>query len=64
MAPNQFLNIFNDGSKEHYDLSADPFQLDNKLYHANPTTQSKKLEEYLLKLKNCGGGNCQTFETE
>jgi len=62
VAPNQMLNIYSDGSKEHYDLSADPYQLENKLHHSPPTLQSKTLEEYLNKLKNCGGGNCHVYE--
>lgn len=64
VAPNQFYNMYKDGSEEHYDLSSDPYQLENKLYNSSPEIQSNTLRQYLLKLKDCCCGNCQTFEDE
>lgn len=44
--------------KEYYDLTTDPYQLNNKYLHLNEK-KSVILQEDLHKLKNCKGFSCQ-----
>lgn len=43
---------YSDGSREYYDLSADPFELDN-VYGALPATTKAALHETLVAMENC-----------
>jgi hypothetical protein len=60
--PNYFLNVFKNGKMELYDLSRDPYQLNNRIKNDVPNLPGKILERQLNALRNCCCGNCQTAE--
>ena len=66
--PNQLWVEYEDAarSREYYDLSIDPSQMES--LHNDPSplrgTQRAILQQRLAALKSCGGGTCQTLESD
>ena len=52
---------YGDGERELYDLTRDPYQLDNAVRTAKPALL-QALSDRLAALKNCAGDNCRELE--
>jgi arylsulfatase A-like enzyme len=50
-----------DGSKEYYDLTTDPYQLENS-YEGLPEERKAELSSRLEALKDCAGSTCRAAE--
>jgi len=60
-APNDSYILWNNGSKEYYDLDADPYEL--KSTHKHETEEERTyLEGLINEFKTCAGSSCVSIE--
>jgi hypothetical protein len=52
---------YDDGLRELYDLSVDPYELNNLAATVDPDFMTQ-LSEWLVMVKNCGGVECHAAE--
>jgi N-acetylglucosamine-6-sulfatase len=64
VTPKRKYILWEDGSKEFYDLNTDPYELQSKHNDSSVQTQIQQLDLILGTLKNCGNGSCQTLEDQ
>lgn len=60
--PEWLFVVYRDGERELYDLTADPFELDNIIGSADPALVSS-LYSQLQALRTCQGANCRTADS-